>query len=112
MTTVVSTIIDARYCLEKDESMSLFITNDFDREYWFDFTDKAYLEEVLDYIAIANYSLFNSQNLLGYNFEELNNDIEVAMKNQKDTLLIMRKPLEDKFGLARKLSREGNKKDV
>lgn len=32
------------------------------------------------------------------------------MKNQKDKPLIMQQPLEDTLGLARKLSREENKK--
>lgn len=64
LTTVVSTIIDARYCLEKDESITLFITNTLGREYWFDFTDKDYLEEVLDDIATENYSSFNAKNLV------------------------------------------------
>lgn len=112
VTTVVTTIIDARYCVEKDESMTLFITSALGREYWFDFIDKAYLDEVLDDIATENYSSFNAKNLLGYNFEELGNDIEADMENQKDKPLIMQQPLEDTLGLARKLSIGGNKKDV
>lgn len=112
VTTVVTTIIDARYSVEKDDSMTLFITNALGREYWFDFMDKTYLDEVLDDIATENYSSFNAKNLLGYNFEELGNDIEADMENQKDKPLIMQQPLEDTYGLARKLSIEGNKKDV
>lgn len=72
---VVTNIASVRTGIEEDGTYSLFIQNSLEIEWTFCIKDKEFLDKVLSCIANENYIAFNALNLLGYDMDNL--DLEV-----------------------------------